>query len=105
MTTLNINTLILTLSKIKNFGRKKIFKSMSLIENLNTLSLNEAYKTLEIDTKISETEFLFNYKIRNRKMNFTGHYDIEPIYDFKLFGSSDAKNFLRGAEVYVDLTP
>ena len=57
MTTLNINTLILSLSKIKNFGRKKIFKSISLIENLNSISLNKVYRGLKIDTKISETEW------------------------------------------------
>ena len=62
MTTLNINTLILSLSKIKNFGRKKIFKSISLIENLNSISLNKVYRGLKIDTKISETEFLSNYE-------------------------------------------
>ena len=62
MTSLDINTLILSLSKINNFGRKKIFKSISLIENQNSISLNEAYQGLEINTKISETEFMSNYK-------------------------------------------
>ena len=97
MTTLNINTLILTLSKIKNFGRKKIFKSMSLIENLNTLSLNEAYKTLEIDTKISETEFLFNYKISEedlRKIN-NGKVEVINIFENDKFNFFKNKMFLN----------
>ncbi|WP_440914720.1 DNA-processing protein DprA [Candidatus Pelagibacter sp.] len=91
MTTLNINTLILTLSKIKNFGRKKIFKSISLIENLNTLPLNEAYKALEIDTKISEKEFLSNYKISKEDLKKINNGKVEVINIFE----NDKFNFFK----------
>ena len=91
MTTLDINTLILSLSKIKNFGRKKIFKSISLIENLNSVSLNEAYKALEIDTKISETEFLSNYKISEEDLKKINNGKVEVINIFE----NDKFNFFK----------
>ena len=91
MTTLDINTLILSLSKIKNFGRKKIFKSISLIENLNSVSINEAYQVLKIDNKISETEFLSNYKeseedlkkIKNGKVEILNIFENDKFSFFK----------------------
>ena len=83
MTTLDINTLILSLSKIKNFGRKKIFKSISLIENLNSVSINEAYQGLEIDNKISETEFLSNYKISEEDLKKINNGKVEVINIFE----------------------
>ena len=97
MTTLDINTLILSLSKIKNFGRKKIFKSISLIENMNSVSLNEAYQGLEIDNKISETEFLSNYKESEEDLKKikNGNVEILNIFENDKFSFFNNKIFLN----------
>ena len=97
MTTLDINTLILSLSKIKNFGRKKIFKSISLIENLNSVSINEAYQVLKIDNKISETEFLSNYKESEEDLKKikNGNVEILNIFENDRFSFFNNKIFLN----------
>ena len=97
MTTLNINTLILSLSKIKNFGRKKIFKSISLIENLNSISLNKVYRDLKIDTKISETEFLSNYEESGKDLKkiINGNVEILNIFENDKFNFFNNKIFLN----------
>ena len=96
MTTLNINTLILSLSKIKNFGRKKIFKSISLIENLNSISLNKVYRDLKIDTKISETEFLSNYEESEKDLKkiINGNVKILNIFE------NDKFNFFNNKKIF-----
>ena len=58
---LDINTLILSLTKIKNFGRKKIYKILFQIQNLKNKDIKEIYKELQIAIKISENEFISNY--------------------------------------------
>lgn len=58
---LDINTLILSLTKIKNFGRKKIYKILFQIQNLKNKDIKEIYKELQIGIKISENEFISNY--------------------------------------------
>ena len=97
MTKLNINTLILSLSKIKNFGRKKIFKSISLIENLNSISLNKVYRGLKIDTKISETEFLSNYEESEKDLKkiINGNVKILNIFENDKFNFFNNKIFLN----------
>ena len=97
MTTLNINTLIFSFSKIKNFGRKKIFKSISLIENLNSISLNKVYRGLKIDTKISETEFLSNYEESGKDLKkiINGNVEILNIFENDKFNFFNNKIFLN----------
>ena len=54
---LNFNTLILALSKINKLGRKRIFKILSKIENLENFSFEETFKFLDIEKRVSLNEF------------------------------------------------
>ena len=58
----DINTLLLCISKIKNFGRKKIFRTISNLNKIENMSINEIFIELEIENKISENEFILNYE-------------------------------------------
>ena len=58
----DINTLLLCISKIKNFGRKKIFNVLSNFNNFKNISINEIFIELELEKKISENEFILNYE-------------------------------------------
>ena len=58
----DINTLLLCISKIKNFGRKKIFRTISNLNKIENMSINEIFIELELENKISENEFILNYE-------------------------------------------
>jgi len=54
---LNFNTLILSLSKIKNLGRKRIFNLLSNIKNINDHLINDIFIELKLNEKLSFDEF------------------------------------------------
>tara|TARA_A100001011_G_scaffold202514_1_gene210925 strand:- start:68 stop:988 length:921 start_codon:yes stop_codon:yes gene_type:complete len=58
----DINTLLLCISKIKNFGRKKIFRTIFNLNKIENMSINEIFIELELESKISENEFILNYE-------------------------------------------
>ena len=97
MMKLDINTLILSLSKIKNFGRKKIYKSISLIEDINFNSISEIYENLQINKKITETEFFSNYKESEEELKKIKNANVEifNIFENDNFGFFNNKLFLK----------
>ena len=54
---LNFNTLILSLSKIKNLGRKRIFNLLSNIKNIDDHLINDIFIDLKLNEKLSFDEF------------------------------------------------
>jgi len=54
---LNFNTLILSLSKIKNLGRKRIFNLLSNIKNIDDHLINDIFIELKLNEKLSFDEF------------------------------------------------
>src|SRR6056300_1318232 len=54
---LNFNTLILSLSKIKNLGRKRIFNLLSNIKNMEDHIINDIFTELKLNEKLSFDEF------------------------------------------------
>ena len=54
---LNFNTLILSLSKIKNLGRKRIFNLLSNIKNMEDHLINDIFTELKLNEKLSFDEF------------------------------------------------
>lgn len=54
---LNYNTLILSLSKIKNLGRKRIFNLLSNIKNIDDHLINDIFIELKLNEKLSFDEF------------------------------------------------
>ena len=56
---LNFNTLILSLSKIKNLGRKRIFNLLSNIKNIDDHLINDIF----IELKLMKNYLLMNLKL------------------------------------------
>ena len=54
---LNFNTLILSLSKIKNLGRKRIFNLLSNIKNIDDHLIKDIFIELKLNEKLSFDEF------------------------------------------------
>lgn len=54
---LNFNALILSLSKIKNLGRKRIFNLLSNIKNIDDHLINDIFIELKLNEKLSFDEF------------------------------------------------
>jgi len=88
---LNFNTLILALSKINKLGRKRIFKILSKIENLENFSFEETFKFLDIEKRISLNEFKNFYgnsiielnKIKKSKIDIFNIFENDQISFFK----------------------
>ena len=54
---LNFNTLILSLSKIKNLGRKRIFNLLSNVKNIDDHLIKDIFIELKLNEKLSFDEF------------------------------------------------
>jgi DNA processing protein len=80
---LDINTLILSLTKIKNFGRKKIYKILFQIQNLKNKDIKEIYKELQIAIKISENEFISNYDEAKKELKKIKDANVEILNIFE----------------------
>ena len=88
---LNFNILILTLSKINKLGRKRIFKILSKIENLENFSFEETFKFLDIEKIISLNKFKNFYenniielnKIKKSKIDIFNIFENDQISFFK----------------------
>ena len=88
---LNFNILILALSKINKLGRKRIFKILSKIENLEKFSFEEIFKFLDIEKRISLNEFKNFYensiielnKIKKSKIDIFNIFENDQVSFFK----------------------
>ena len=59
---IEFNPLILALSKIKNLGKKRIFKLIFKIKYLDEYSLSQLFEEFELYKKITKVDFEFIYE-------------------------------------------
>jgi len=91
------NPLILALTKIKNLGRKRIFKLLSELKNLNILSLDQIFELSQLSKRITQSDFNLLYHQSNTELNkmISANVKIYNIFENDEFGFFKDKLFIN----------